>query len=101
MGIHNQNKVPNYAIGDNTSSVRGTDDTANVHMRSKTTYNKTNLGKFTNQFIDSNGKAKNMRQWIDSNKFEYGHDPNGGIKAGPPLGKTDPPALDVKVLQER
>ena len=24
MGIHNQNKVPNYAIGDNTPCVRGT-----------------------------------------------------------------------------
>ena len=61
MGIYNQNKVPNYAIGDNTPCVRGTDDTANVHKRSNSTYNKTNIGNFTDQFIDSGAKNKNMR----------------------------------------
>ena len=70
-------------------------------MRSNSTYNKTNVGNFTDQFVDSGIKNKNMRSWIDSNKFEYGHDPKGGIKAGPPLGKVEPPPLDLKILKDR
>ena len=57
MGIHNQNIVPNYAIGDNTPAVRGSDQAAS-HGRSNSTYNQTLQGNFTKQFIEANDKNK-------------------------------------------
>ena len=81
LGIKNQNLVKNYAIGDNTPAVRGSDDVVGVQTRSNSTYNKTLQGNFTNQFIEANDKNKNQFKFIHSNKFDYGYDPNGGSRA--------------------
>lgn len=34
------------------------------------------------QFDEANIRNKEYQQFILSNKFEYGHDPDGGLKAG-------------------
>ena len=51
--------MKNYAIGDNTPAVRGSDDTIGVQKRSHSTYNSTLKGSFTNQFVEANDKNKN------------------------------------------
>ena len=38
-------------------------------------------GKFSNQFVDANQRNKDLNSFVLSNKFEYGMDQNGGIKA--------------------
>ena len=81
LGIKNQNKVRNYTIGENTPSVRGGDIAGDVQKRSSSTYNQNLRGQFTNQFIDANAKNKEQRNFIHSNKFDYGYDPNGGHRA--------------------
>ena len=81
MGIKNQNKIKNYMIGHDTPAVRGGDLSSNVHSRSNSTYNQALQGQFTNQFVDANAKNKNQRSFVDSNKFDYGYDPNGGHHA--------------------
>ena len=73
--------MKNYAIGDDTPAVRGTEDTSQVHKRSYSTYNQNLRGAFTNQFVDANSQNKNLRKFVDSNKFDYGYDPNGGHRA--------------------
>ena len=37
--------------------------------------------EFTYQFIEANDKNKNHSDFIRSNKFDYGYDPNGGHRA--------------------
>ena len=81
LGIKNQNLVKNYAIGDDTPAVRGSDDVGKVKNRSHSTYNSTLQGSFTKQFIEANDKNKNYGKFIHSNKFDYGYDPNGGHRA--------------------
>lgn len=81
LGIKNQNLIKNYAIGDNTPAVRGSDDVKDVQKRSHSTYNSSLQGKFTTQFLEANDKNKNYGKFIHSNKFDYGYDPNGGHRA--------------------
>ena len=47
LGIKNQNLIKNYAIGDDTPAVRGSDDVGKVKNRSHSTYNSTLQGSFT------------------------------------------------------
>ena len=44
FGIKNQNKIPNYMIGEDTPAVRGGDDSATVHKRSNSMYNQALTG---------------------------------------------------------
>ena len=82
LGIWNQNIVPNYAIGDDTPAVRGGNEYGKgTKKRSHSTYGATQKGKFTYQYIEANDKNKNHRDFIRSNKFDYGYDPNGGHRA--------------------
>ena len=81
MGIKNQNKIKNYMIGHDTPSVRGGDLSSNVQKRSNSTYNQSINGAFTTQFVEANAKNKDQRNFINSNKFEYGYDPSGGSRA--------------------
>ena len=74
------NLIKNYDIGVNSPSVRGSDIKQNKN-RAHSTYNQTLKGKFTNQYAEANDKNKNMGSFILSNKFEYGHDPQGGLKS--------------------
>ncbi len=82
LGIQNQNKVPNIEIGANMPAMRGSDDVSAAQKRSYSTYNQTIRGAVTNQFIEANDKNKNYSNFIRSNKFDYGYDPNGGLRAG-------------------
>lgn len=68
-------------IGHDTPSVRGGDMTSNVQKRSNSTYNQSINGAFTTQFVEANAKNKDQRNFINSNKFEYGSDPSGGIRS--------------------
>ena len=82
LGIKNQNIVPNYAIGEDTPAVRGGGDgSRGVKKRSHSTYNSTLKGSYTTQFIEANDKNKKYHEFIHSNKFDYGYDPNGGHRA--------------------
>lgn len=73
--------MPNFEIGQDKPSLRGSEDVKNVQKRSYSTYNQTNRGSFTNQFIEANDANKNYSSFIRSNKFDYGYDPNGGHRA--------------------
>ena len=81
LGIKNQNKVRNYTIGHDTPSVRGGDNSDAVQKRSNSSYNMALRGQFTDQFKEANTINKGQRNFIDSNKFDYGYDPNGGHRA--------------------
>ena len=74
--------MPNIEIGGNMPAMRGSDDVSGVQKRSYSTYNQTNTGAVTNQFIEANDKNKNYSNFVRSNKFDYGYDPNGGLRAG-------------------
>ena len=73
--------MPNFAIGHDTPAVRGGDNSSTVQKRCNSTYNQTLKGNFTTQFVEANSKNRNYREFIDSNKFDYGYDPNGGSRA--------------------
>ena len=62
------------------ASLRGMDAAKEVNQRSNSTYNQSTKGKFTYQHWESNNLNKTHNNWILSNKFEYGYDPNGGRK---------------------
>ena len=80
-GLRNQNKGNNINIGGNNMSVRGSDSMGGMNTRSNSMYNSNNRGQQTNQHIEANDRAKNQSNFIRSNKFEYGYDPNGGHRA--------------------
>ena len=61
--------------------MRGGEFSSLVQKRSYSTYNQSLRGAFTNQFVDANSTNKNLRKFVDSNKFDLGYDPNGGHRA--------------------
>ena len=77
---NNVNLIKNYQIGVNSPSVRGS-DVATTQNRTYSTYNKSLSGQFTTQYQQSNDINKDLGKFVLSNKFEYGHDPEGGMKA--------------------
>jgi hypothetical protein len=72
--------ILNVDIGPDVPAVRGTDKGKIPTMRSNSTYTKALRGDFSHQYKESNGLNKTQHDWILSNKFEYGYDPNGGRK---------------------
>lgn len=77
----NINLVKSYEIGANNICVKGSENKG-FNNRSNSTYNQTLKGAtIGNQFSEASMINKNISQYMQRNKFEYGLDQNGGIKA--------------------
>jgi len=75
----NVNLKNNYQIGQNAPQEVPHLATATEYKRMVGKSGGNNPGK---QYAEAQLKAKEFQQFINANKFEYGHDPNGGSRAG-------------------
>jgi len=79
-GLRNMNLANNLSLAADVPAVRGTD--SKVQKRSNSTYNQTNTGHYNMpSYYEANALNKINTKFGLSNKFEYGHDPNGGSKS--------------------
>lgn len=79
-GLRNMNLANNLSLAADVPAVRGTD--SKVQKRSNSTYNQTNKGHYSMpSYYEANALNKINTKFGLSNKFEYGHDPNGGSKS--------------------
>lgn len=76
-GQSNQNLKENYQIGQDIASLRG-DDQSTTQQRLNTSYTRGSKGQFSYQFQESGSFNKTLGDFVLSNKFQYGYDPNGG-----------------------